>query len=79
MNLFRMWWADEPARFWSALVILLNSVIALVVAMGWITLDTTQLALVYLVVLNLAVVVAGEGVRARVSPTGQDPVEDDDA
>ena len=76
MGLFRKWWADEPARFWSALVIFVNSVIALAVALGWVTIDTTALALVYLVVLNGAVLVAGEAVRGRVSPTGQEPVDD---
>lgn len=76
-GLFRKWWDDEPARFWAALVILVNAVIAFVVAMEWVTLSGTQVALLYLVVLGAAALVGGESVRRKVSPTGTEPVEDD--
>lgn len=75
MNLFRQWWADEPARFWAAATIFINAVIAFVVSMDWLVLDSTQLALLYLVVLGAAALIGGESVRARVSPTGTDPVD----
>lgn len=77
MGLFRRWWNDEPARFWAALVILINAVIAFVVAMEWVSLSGTQVALLYLVVLGAATLIGGESVRSRVSPTGTEPVEDD--
>lgn len=73
MGLFRQWWADEPARFWAALVVLINAAIAFVVAMGWLDLDGTQVALLYLVVLGAATLLGGERVRNRVSPTGTEP------
>ena len=76
MNLFRTWWNDEPARFWAALTIFVNAVIAFVVAMGWVELTGTQVALLYLVVLGAATLVGGESVRRKVSPTGTEPVED---
>lgn len=78
MGLFRTWWDDEPARFWAALTIFVNAVIAFVVAMEWVTLTSTQLALLYLVVLGAASLVGGESVRRRVSPTGTEPVEEDE-
>jgi len=78
MTLFRRWWADEPARFWAALVVFVNALIAFVVAMEWLTLNGTQVALLYLVVLGAATIIGGESVRARVSPTGTEPVEDDE-
>jgi len=71
------WWLAEPVRFGSALVIFVNSVIALLVALDIVALDSTQLALLYLVVLNGVVLAFGEEVRKRVSPNGQDPVEED--
>ena len=71
------WWLTEPVRFGAAFVVFVNSVIALAVALGWLVLDATQLALVYLVVLNGTVLLFGEEVRKRVSPTGQEPVDDD--
>jgi len=77
MTLFRRWWADEPARFWAALVVFVNALIAFVVAMEWLTLNGTQVALLYLVVLGAATIIGGESVRARVSPTGADPVDPD--
>jgi len=77
MNLFRQWWADEPARFWAAFTIFVNAVIAFVVSMGWLPLDGTQVALLYLVVLGGAALIGGEDVRRRVSPTGSEPVEDE--
>ena len=77
MNLFRQWWADEPARFWAAAVIFVNAVLALLVSLEVLPLDGTQVALLYLVVLGGATLIGGESVRSRVTPTGQDPVEDD--
>lgn len=77
MNLFRQWWQDEPVRFWAAATIFVNAVIAFVVSMGWLPLDGTQVALLYLVVLGAAALVGGEDVRRRVSPTGDEPVEED--
>ena len=76
MNLFRTWWEDEPARFWAALVILVNALIAFVVAMEWVSLSGTQVALLYLVVLGAATLIGGESVRRRVSPTGTEPVDE---
>ena len=72
------WWLAEPARAGAAFVVFVNSVIALIVALGWLALDATQLALVYLVVLNGVVLVVGNEVRKRVSPTGTEPVEPED-
>jgi hypothetical protein len=66
------WWLTEPVAFGAALVVFVNSVIALAVAIEIIALDATQLALVYLVVLN-GVLFFGNEVRKRVSPTGRDP------
>jgi hypothetical protein len=40
-----------------------------------IDLDATQLAVIYLVVLNGAVLIGGEAVRSRVSPSGSEPAE----
>lgn len=77
MGLVRRWWADEPARFWAALVVFINALIAFVVAMEWVVLTSTQLALLYLVVLGAAALVGGEDVRRRVSPTGTEPVDDE--
>ena len=76
MSLFRRWWNDEPARFWAALVIFVNAVIAFVVAMEWVSLTGTQVALLYLVVLGGATLIGGEQVRRKVTPTGDAPVED---
>ena len=69
------WWQREPAAAGAAFVVFANSVLALAVALGWLTLDSTQLALVYLVVLNGVVLLVGNEVRKRVTPTGKDPVE----
>ena len=69
-SLFSRWWADEPARFWAALAVFVNAVIAFVVAMGWLELDGTQVALLYLVVLGFLALLGGEEVRRRVTPTG---------
>lgn len=77
MGLFRRWWAEEPARFWAALVIFVNAVLAFLVSLEVLPLDGTQVALLYLVVLGGATLLGGEQVRRRVSPTGQEPVEDD--
>lgn len=71
------WWLDEPVRFGSALVVFVNSVIALAVALEWVVLDSTQLALLYLVVLNGVVLLFGEQVRKRVTADGRDPVDPD--
>jgi hypothetical protein len=79
MTILTRWWQSEPARLGAAVVIFVNSVIALAASMGWLDLTAEQLALVYLVVVNGLVLVFGEGVRTRVSPNGRDPVEDDDA
>jgi hypothetical protein len=76
MGLFRRWWADEPARFWAALTIFINAVLAFIVSRGWLDLTTTDLALLYLVVLSGAALVGGEDVRRRVTPTGTEPAED---
>jgi len=77
MNLFRMWWNDEPARFWAAATIFINAVIALLVSLDVLPLDGTQVALLYLVVLGAASLVGGEDVRRKVSPTGTEPTEDE--
>lgn len=77
LGLFRRWWHDEPARFWAAATLFINAVIAFVVSMDWLTLDGTQVALLYLVVLGGAALIGGEDVRRRVTPTGTEPVEDD--
>ncbi len=79
MGLFTRWWNEEPARFWSALVVFINAVIAFLVAMGLLPLDGTQVALLYLVVLGGATLIGGEQVRRRVSPNGQEPVDPDPA
>jgi hypothetical protein len=76
MNLFRTWWADEPARFWAAAVIFINAVLALLVSLDVLPLDGTQVALLYLVVLGGAALVGGEDVRRRVTPTGTEPADD---
>jgi len=76
MSFLPSWWRREPARAGAALVVFVNSVIALVVALEVISLDATELALVYLVVLNCVVLLVGNEVRRRVSPTGTDPVEE---
>jgi len=76
MSFLPSWWRREPARAGAALVVFVNSVIALVVALEVISLDATELALVYLVVLNGVVLLVGNEVRRRVSPTGTDPVEE---
>lgn len=75
MGLFRQWWANEPARFWAALVVFINAVIFFVVVMGWLALDANQLGALYLVVLSAAALVGGEEVRRRVTPTGKEPVD----
>lgn len=72
------WWFREPARAGAALVVFANSVIAFAVALEWIVLDATQLALLYLVVLNGIVLLVGNEVRKLVSPNGRDPVDDDE-
>ena len=69
------WWFDEPAQAGAALVILVNSILALAVALGWWQLDAIQLALVYLVVLNAVVFIVGRQVRGLISPTGRDPID----
>lgn len=76
MGLFRKWWADEPARFWAALVVFINAVIFFAVVMKWLPLDEVQLGALYLVVLGGAALIGGESVRSRVTPTGRDPVDD---
>ena len=76
MGLFRKWWADEPARFWAAATIFINAVLAFIVSRGWLDLTTTDLALLYLVVLSAAALIGGEDVRRKVSPTGSEPVDD---
>lgn len=76
MGLFRQWWADEPARFWAALVVFANALIFFAVVMGWLPLDETQLGALYLVVLGGAALVGGESVRRRVTPTGTGPVDE---
>ena len=78
MSFLPSWWRREPARAGAALVVFVNSVIALVVALEMVSLDATQLALVYLVVLNGVVLLVGNEVRRRVSPTGTEPVEPED-
>jgi uncharacterized membrane protein len=75
MNLIRQWWQDEPARFWAALVIFVNAVIAFVVSMGWLEMTGEQVALLYLVVLGGATLIGGESVRAKVTPNGKEPSE----
>ena len=75
-GLFRRWWADEPARFWAAATIFINAVLAFIVSRGWLDLTTTDLALLYLVVLSAAALIGGEDVRRKVSPTGSEPVDD---
>ncbi len=72
------WWRREPARAGAAFVVFVNSVVALAVGLDWFTLDATQLALVYLVVLNGVVLVVGNEVRKRVSPNGQEPADEGD-
>ena len=72
------WWQREPVRFWGALVVFVNSVIALLVLLEVVSLTAPQLAGLFLVVLNAAVLVGGEAVRNRVSPSGTDPVEPED-
>lgn len=79
MGLFRQWWENEPARFWAALVVFVNAVIALLVSLGVLPLDGTQVALLYLVVLGAATLVGGEQVRRRVTPDGKDPIPEDPA
>lgn len=69
------WWRSEPAAAGAAFVVFVNSVIALLVAIEAIALDATDLALVYLVVLNGVVLLVGNEVRKRVSPTGRDPID----
>ena len=76
MGLFRRWWADEPARFWAAATIFINAELAFIVSRGWLDLTTTDLALLYLVVLSAAALIGGEDVRRKVSPTGSEPVDD---
>ena len=69
------WWRSEPVRFWSALVVLINSVIALAVELDWLQLEASAVSLLYLVVLNGAVLLGGEAVRQRVTPTGDGPAD----
>ena len=78
MGLFRRWWAEEPARFWAALVVFVNAVLAFLVSLEVLELDGTQVALLYLVVLGGASLIGGESVRRRVTPTGRDPVDPED-
>ena len=70
------WWRREPVRFWGALVVFVNSVIALLVLLEVVTLTAPQLAGLFLVVLNAAVLVGGEAVRNRVSPSGTEPADE---
>ena len=70
------WWHREPVRFWGALVVFVNSIIALLVLLEVVTLTAPQLAGLFLVVLNAAVLVAGEAVRNRVSPSGAEPADE---
>ena len=72
------WWRREPVRFGAAAVIFVNSVIALAVSFEWLPIAADQLALLYLVVLNGAVLVFGEAVRGLVSPSGTEPSDEDD-
>ena len=69
------WWRREPARA-GALVVFVNSVIALLVLLEVVSLTAPQLAGLFLVVLNAAVLVGGEAVRNRVSPSGTDPADE---
>lgn len=71
------WWFREPARAGAAAVIFVNSIIALLVALGVLPLDGVQVALLYLVVLNAVVFLVGNEVRKYVSPAGRDPVDPD--
>lgn len=77
MNLFRQWWADEPARFWAAATLFVNAVLAFLVSIDLLPLDGTQIALLYLVVLGGFALVGGEDVRRKVTPVGTEPVDDD--
>jgi len=70
------WWFREPAQAGAAFVIFVNSVIALLVALKVLPLDGVQVALVYLVVLNAVVFIVGRQVRAYVSPTGREPIDE---
>jgi hypothetical protein len=79
MGLFKRWWADEPARFWAALTVFVNAVIAFVVAMDWLPLNGEQVALLYLVVVGGMTMIGGEEVRRRVTPTGDDAVTPSDS
>ncbi len=78
MSFLPDWWRREPVRFWGALVVFVNSVIALAVLLEVVTLTAPQLAGLFLVVLNGAVLLGGEAVRNRVSPDGKDPTKEDD-
>jgi predicted tellurium resistance membrane protein TerC len=71
------WWHREPVRFWGALVVFVNSVIALLVLLEVVSLTAPQLAGLFLVVLNAAVLLGGEAVRGRVSPNGAEPADED--
>ena len=73
------WWRREPVRFGAAVVIFVNSIIALAVSFAWLAIEADQLALLYLVVLNGAVLIFGEAVRGLVSPSGTEPPGEDDA
>ena len=77
MSFLPDWWHREPVRFWGALVVFVNSLITLAVVLELVALDATQLAVVYLVVLNGAVLLGGEAVRNRVSPTGTEPADEE--
>ena len=77
-GLFQLWWANEPARFWAAMVVFLQAVIALVVGLDIIPLTGIQVALVGGVITAGAVLVAGESVRAHVSPVSPVPPEQEE-
>jgi len=78
MSFLPDWWRREPVRFGATVVIFVNSIIALAVSFDWLPIAADQLALLYLVVLNGAVLVFGEAVRGRVKPNGSEPAVEDD-
>jgi hypothetical protein len=78
MSFLPDWWQREPVRFGAAVVIFVNSMIALAVSFDWLPIAADQLALLYLVVLNGAVLIFGEAVRGLVSPSGTEPAVEDD-
>lgn len=77
-GLFQLWWSNEPARFWAALVVFLQAVIALFVGLDIIPLTGIQVALVGGVITAGAVLVGGESVRSHVTPVNPVPPEPED-